>query len=65
MLSVSMMSDSTPVAKRQRSVSASSSYRNSAQPEKGTMLPSFDEMSAIVSDTPRLLPSACAISHSA
>ena len=29
------------------------------------MLLSFDEMSAIVSDTPRLLPIACAISYSA
>ena len=29
------------------------------------MLLSFDEMSAIVSDTPRLLPMACAISYKA
>ena len=29
------------------------------------MLLNFDEMSAIVSDTPRLLPSAWAISYSA
>ena len=60
-----MASASSPDAKRQRSVSVSSLYRNSAQQENGTMLLNFDEMSAIVSDTPRLLPMACAISYSA
>ena len=39
-----------------------SSCRNSAQVENGTRLLSFDEMSAIVSATPRLVPIDCAIS---
>ena len=60
-----MMSASVPVAKRQRSVSVSSSKRNSAAHENGTRLLSFAEMSAIVSDTPRLVPIAWAISYSA
>ncbi len=51
-----------PVANRQRSVSSSSLYRNSAQHENGTRLLNFDEMSAIVSATPRLVPIAWAIS---
>ena len=45
-----MMSASVPVAKRQRSVSVSSSKRNSAAHENGTRLLSFAEISAIVSD---------------
>ena len=57
-----MMSASVPVANRQRSVSVSSSYRNSAAQENGTRLLSFAEISAIVSATPRLVPIACAIS---
>ena len=60
-----MSSASTPVAKRQRSDSVSSLYRKSAQQENGTRLASFEEMSAIVSATPRLVPIACAISYSA
>ena len=59
---VPIASASTPVAKRQRSVSASSSNRNSAHAENGTRFDSFDEISAIVSATPRLVPIVCAIS---
>ena len=39
--------------------------RKSALPDHGMMLISFDEMSAIVSATPRLVPIDCAISYSA
>ena len=60
-----MQTESMPVAKRQRSVSSSSLWRNSAQHEKGTRLLSFDEISAMVSATPRLVPIAWAISYSA
>jgi hypothetical protein len=60
-----MTSASIPVAKRQRSVSISSLCRNSAQQENGTRLLSLDEISAIVSATPRLVPMACAISYNA
>ena len=60
-----MISASTPVANRQRRLSVSSSYRNSAAHENGTRLLSFAVMSAIVSATPRLVPMACAISYSA
>ena len=38
-----------------------SSYRNSVHAEKGTRLVSLDAMSAIVSDTPRLVPIVWAI----
>jgi hypothetical protein len=58
-------SASTPVAKRHRSVSLSSLCRNSAQHENGTRLLSLDEISAIVSATPRLVPIAWAISYNA
>ena len=57
-----MTSASIPVANRQRSVSSSSLCRNSAQHENGTRLLNFDEISAIVSATPRLVPIAWAIS---
>ena len=54
-----------PEANRQRSDSLSSSKRKSAAQENGTRLLSLAAMSAIVSDTPRLVPMACAISYSA
>ncbi len=55
---------STPEAKRHLSESVPF-IRNSALPDHGMMLISFDEMSAIVSATPRLVPIDCAISYSA
>src|SRR5215475_8045676 len=53
---------STPAAKRHLSVSLSALCRNSAQHDHDTTFDSFDEMSAIVSDTPRLVPIDWAIS---
>jgi hypothetical protein len=53
---------STPVVNRHFSESLSDWCRKSAHPDHGTIFASFDEMSAIVSDTPRLVPMACAIS---
>ena len=53
---------STPAANRHFSESPSGCCRNSAQPDHGTIFDSFDEISAIVSDTPRLVPIDCAIS---
>src|SRR3989441_8611573 len=53
---------STPEAKRHLSESDSGWYRNSEQPDHETTFESFDEISAIVSDTPRLVPIDCAIS---
>src|SRR5262245_28464734 len=61
----SSLGASTPAAKRQRSVSPSGWNRKSAQPDHGTIFEIFDEISAIVSDTPRLVPIDCAISYSA
>ena len=43
-------------------VAVAAACRNSAQPDHGTIFDSFDEMSAIVSETPRLVPIDCAIS---
>src|SRR4030088_130104 len=53
---------STPVAKRHFSESLSGWCRKSAQPDQETTFESFDEISAIVSETPRLVPIDCAIS---
>src|SRR2546421_8831666 len=53
---------STPAAKRHLSESDSGWYRNSEQPDHETTFESFDEISAIVSATPRLVPIDCAIS---
>ena len=53
---------------RRRSGSAavpSGCCRNSAQPDHGMIFVSFDEISAIVSETPRLVPIDWAISYSA
>src|SRR3954454_24547681 len=47
---------STPAANRHLSESLSGLCRNSAQPDHDTIFHSFDEISAIVSDTPRLVP---------
>src|SRR5262249_40174892 len=47
---------SMPVANRHLSDLVSDWCRKSAQPDHGTIFESFDEMSAIVSDTPRLVP---------
>src|SRR5947208_14739094 len=46
---------STPAAKRHLSESDSGWYRKSEQPDHDTTFESFEEMSAIVSDTPRLV----------
>jgi hypothetical protein len=54
-----------PVANRHLSDFVSDCCRNSAQPDHGTIFESFDEISAIVSEMPRLVPIACAISYSA
>jgi hypothetical protein len=56
---------SMPVANRHRSDFVSDCCRNRAQPDHGTIFESFDEISAIVSEMPRLVPIACAISYSA
>src|SRR6185436_20408454 len=56
---------STPAAKRHLSVSLSGCCRKSAHPDHDTIFDSFDEMSAIVSETPRLVPIDCAISYNA
>ena len=53
---------STPAANRHFSESLSGWRRNSAQPDQETIFESFDEISAIVSETPRLVPIDCAIS---
>ena len=53
---------STPAANRHFNVSVSALCRNSEQPDHGTSFDSFDEISAIVSSTPRLVPIDCAIS---
>src|ERR1700704_5382594 len=53
---------STPTAKRHFSESVSGWRRKSEQPDHDTIFDSFDEISAIVSDTPRLVPIDCAIS---
>ena len=53
---------SVPTANRQVSVRAAGSWRKSEQPLHGTIFESFDEMSAIVSDTLRQVPIVCAIS---
>src|SRR5712691_5694775 len=45
---------SAPAAYRQVTVSFDGVYRNSEQVVHGTMFATFDEMSAIVSTTPRL-----------
>src|SRR6266851_120703 len=56
---------STPTAKRHFSESVSGWWRKSEHPDHDTIFDSFDEISAIVSDTPRLVPIDCAISYSA
>src|SRR6185503_2495222 len=53
---------STPAEKRHFSVSLSGWCRKSEQPDHDTTFDSFDEISAIVSETPRLVPIDCAIS---
>ena len=53
---------SMPAANRHFSESVSCWYRKSAEPDHETIFDSFDEMSAIVSDTPRLVPIDWAIS---
>src|SRR5437879_11185345 len=55
MTRLSSLGASTPAAKRHRSVSLSWWYKNKVQADHGPMLVSFDEMSAIVYTTPRLL----------
>src|SRR6185503_5395459 len=52
----------TPAVYRHLSVASSPWVRYSAQPDQGTIFVSFDEMRAIVSATPRLVPIDCAIS---
>ena len=47
--------------RRRRTSVTPSVYRNSAQAENGTRFVSLDEISAIVSATPRLVPIVCAI----
>src|SRR2546423_15692326 len=56
---------STPAAKRHFNESVSGLWRNNAHPDHETIFDSFDEISAIVSETPRLVPIDCAISYSA
>src|ERR1019366_7267190 len=53
---------SSPAAKRHFRPSFSGWCRNSAQPDHDTIFDSFDEISAMVSATPRLVPIDCAIS---
>ena len=55
---------STPTAKRHFNVS-SGCCRYSAQPDHGMIFVSLEEISAMVSDTPRLVPIDCAISYKA
>ena len=56
---------STPAAKQHLSESRSGSWRKRAQPDHGMIFTSLDEMSVIVSETPRLVPMDWAISYSA
>src|SRR3954470_13405245 len=63
-LACSSRGASTPAAKRHSSRSASTSCRKSAHPAHGTSFEIFEEISAIVSDTPRLVPIAWAIGTS-
>src|SRR6185295_17925571 len=53
---------STPTAKRHFSESVSGWWRKSEQPDHDSIFESFVEISAIVSETPRLVPIDCAIS---
>src|ERR1043166_198141 len=56
---------SRPAAYRHFRASPSAVDRKSAHPDHGMIFESFDETSAIVSATPRLVPIDCAISYSA
>src|SRR5579863_1442555 len=64
-LTLSSRTASSPAANPHFSAWLSWLYRNSAQPDQGTIFVSFDEMISIVSATPRPALIAWAISYNA